>query len=87
MQLAAVLESATLYLGNDSGPTHLSAAVGAPTIALFGPTNPATWSPRGENVTILEGDLNIPAEKRLDSLKQTDVIEVLNGVIEAPNTF
>jgi heptosyltransferase III len=45
--LAAVLSHAALYIGNDSGVTHLAALVGAPTLALFGPTDPASWSPLG----------------------------------------
>jgi heptosyltransferase III len=45
--LAAVLSHADLYIGNDSGVTHLAALAGAPTLALFGPTDPASWSPLG----------------------------------------
>ena len=49
-ELAGVLASASLYLGNDSGVTHLAAAVGAPTIAVFGPTDPVIWAPVGPRV-------------------------------------
>ncbi len=45
-QLAALLARAALYVGNDSGVTHLSALVGTPTLALFGPTDPVIWGPR-----------------------------------------
>jgi len=41
------------YVGNDSGITHLAAAVGVPTVALFGPTDPHTWGPRGAHVRIV----------------------------------
>lgn len=51
--LAAWLSTADAYLGNDSGITHLAAALGVPAIALFGPTDPAVWAPRGEHVTVL----------------------------------
>jgi ADP-heptose:LPS heptosyltransferase len=51
--LACWLASARLYVGNDSGITHLAAAVGTPVIALFGPTDPAVWAPRGENVRVV----------------------------------
>ena len=51
-ELACWLAGARLYLGNDSGITHLAAAVGTPVLALFGPTDPAIWGPRGPNVRI-----------------------------------
>lgn len=50
--LGSVLRRAGLYVGNDSGITHLAAAWGAPTLALFGPTDPATWSPVGRRVAV-----------------------------------
>jgi heptosyltransferase III len=53
LDLARWLAGAALYIGNDSGITHLAAAVGVPVVALFGPTLPAIWAPRGANVTML----------------------------------
>jgi ADP-heptose:LPS heptosyltransferase len=50
-EAAAVLERAALFIGNDSGLMHLSAAAGAPTIGLFGPTNAATYGPAGRCAT------------------------------------
>ena len=50
--LACWLARASLYAGNDSGITHLAAAVGTPVLALFGPTDPEVWGPRGPNVRI-----------------------------------
>lgn len=50
LQLAALLQTSTAYLGNDSGITHLAAALGIPTVAIFGPTDPAIWGPRGPEV-------------------------------------
>jgi ADP-heptose:LPS heptosyltransferase len=52
-RLAALLARCHLYVGNDSGVTHLSAALGVETIALFGPTDPSEWAPRGERVTVI----------------------------------
>ena len=46
-EVAAVLRQAALFIGNDSGLMHLSAAAGAPTIGLFGPTDAATYGPAG----------------------------------------
>jgi ADP-heptose:LPS heptosyltransferase len=51
-ELACWLASARLYIGNDSGITHLAAAVGTPVLALFGPTDPGVWAPRGPNVRV-----------------------------------
>jgi len=53
--LAGILSGAALYAGNDSGVTHLAAAVGAPTLAVFGPTDPVVWRPRGPRVVVLGG--------------------------------
>ena len=51
-ELGCWLARASLYVGNDSGITHLAAAVGTPVLALFGPTDPAVWAPRGPHVRI-----------------------------------
>jgi hypothetical protein len=53
-QLAIWLAGARAYVGNDSGITHIAAAVGVPSVvALFGPTEPRVWCPRGENVRVV----------------------------------
>jgi ADP-heptose:LPS heptosyltransferase len=51
--LAAFLSTCALYVGNDSGVTHLAGMLGLPTIALFGPTDPALWTPLGPRVVTL----------------------------------
>ena len=51
--LACWISRARLYIGNDSGITHLAAAVGTPVIAMFGPTDPEVWAPRGEQVRVV----------------------------------
>ncbi|HUW62827.1 MAG TPA: glycosyltransferase family 9 protein [Candidatus Bathyarchaeia archaeon] len=67
--LGRTLARARLYIGNDSGITHLAAAVGCPTLAIFGPTNPAVWAPRGENVRVIQGKEGFPtAEEVLSAL-------------------
>jgi heptosyltransferase-3 len=50
LELATWMAGARLYIGNDSGITHLAAAAGVPTIAIFGPTNPEIWAPREAKV-------------------------------------
>ena len=50
-----------VFVGNDAGVAHLTAALGTPTVAIFGPTDPRVWAPRGRGpVSIVEapgGDL------------------------------
>lgn len=53
--LAGILARCRLALGNDSGVMHLAAAVGAPTVAVFGPSDPSVWGPRGDRVRIVRG--------------------------------
>ncbi len=50
--LGAVLARAGLYVGNDSGVSHLAAAFGAPSLVLFGPTDPRAWRPLGQRVWV-----------------------------------
>jgi heptosyltransferase-3 len=55
-RVARVLSRCRLYIGNDSGLTHLAAAVGDPEVlALFGPTDPRVWAPLGPQVRTLAG--------------------------------
>jgi ADP-heptose:LPS heptosyltransferase len=54
--LGAVLSQAGLFVGNDSGVTHLAAAYAAPTLALFGPTDPGVWAPPGARVIRAPGN-------------------------------
>jgi ADP-heptose:LPS heptosyltransferase len=63
-ELAAVLERCGLFVGNDSGITHIAAAVGAPTIALFGPASTPVWAPTGERVRVIEFGGDDVAEAR-----------------------
>ena len=52
--LAAILTHLQLYVGNDSGVTHLAAAVGGPVVAaIFGPSDPAIWAPPGERTIVV----------------------------------
>ena len=55
LELASVLAVSQGYVGNDSGVTHLAAALGVPVVAVFGPTDAAIWGARGAKVVILRG--------------------------------
>jgi len=52
--LAAALRDCRLFVGNDSGVSHLAAAAGCATVALFGATDPGVWAPRGPRVRVLQ---------------------------------
>ena len=54
-RMAGILAHAALFIGHDSGLTHLAATLAVPTLALFGPTDAGRWAPRGERVTVLRG--------------------------------
>lgn len=53
--LAGILAQAKLYVGHDSGVTHLAAALQIPTVAIFGPTDPVQWAPQGDHVSVSDG--------------------------------
>lgn len=53
-QTATLLTRCRAYVGNDSGLSHLAAACGVPTVAVFGPTDPQVWAPRGPRVQVVQ---------------------------------
>jgi lipopolysaccharide heptosyltransferase II len=57
-QFAAIAKRSVLFVGNDSGAMHIAAAVGTSVVALFGPSNPREWSPRGGPVEVLYKELD-----------------------------
>lgn len=65
--------SCALFLGHDSGISHLAAACGVPCRLLFGPTDPAVWAPPQETVRVLW-------ESR--DLEQLPIVKVLEFVME-----
>lgn len=62
--LIAIAAGARLFVGMDSGPTHLAAAAGAPVLALFSPTNPAILRPLGPRVHVLRAGCQARPEGR-----------------------
>lgn len=59
LELAAVLKKSDLLISGDTGPTHVAAAVGTNTLAIFGPSDEEKYAPRGsgKNVLIKNADL------------------------------
>ena len=57
-QSQALLQKADLLICNDSGPMHIAAAVGAPTLAVFGPASHRRWGPYGDEHRVVRLDLD-----------------------------
>ena len=69
-RLAAVLER-SIFIGHDSGISHLAAAAGANCILLFGPTDPDVWAPRNDNVQILRAPNARLSDLRIEHVEAT----------------
>lgn len=80
-EVTGVLSACRGYIGNDSGITHLAAVLGLPVVALFGPTDPAVWGPRGAKVRLLCSSERSTAG--LASLAVTEVLACLQTVMES----
>jgi heptosyltransferase III len=65
--LCQALNDCSFFIGHDTGVTHLAAAVGTPSVALFGPTNPSLWAPLGEHVTVVRSPDALMASISVDA--------------------
>jgi ADP-heptose:LPS heptosyltransferase len=74
-ELACWLRGAKLYIGNDSGITHLAAAVGTPVVALFGPMDPEVWAPRTPWREVLRG-------QPMDTITVDDVLAAASRLLD-----
>jgi ADP-heptose:LPS heptosyltransferase len=75
-QVLGLLSCADGFVGNDSGITHLAAGLGVKTLAVFGPTNPALYSPIGPSVTIFT-DNTAGFVKEPSAVLQQELLDVL----------
>ena len=57
-QFAAIAKKSSLFVGSDSGAMHMASAVGTPVVALFGPSSPREWGPRGGPVEVLYKEID-----------------------------
>lgn len=57
--LAALISVCDVYIGNDTGPMHIAAAVDTPVVALFGSTNPIRSGPYGEKHAVLQSRIDL----------------------------
>ena len=74
--LASVLQQCDLFLGHDSGISHLAAACGLPTVLLFGPTDPKIWAPQNPGVNTIAA-----AEGDLSRVEAAEVVEMAAGML------
>ncbi len=92
-QVVPLLARCEVYLGNDSGITHLAAVLGTRTVALFGPTDPLLWHPRGERVTLVRPRIDCSPsdlsarnggehQSCLTDLSAKDVMEFVDSLLE-----
>lgn len=77
-QLAAMLARCRLLIGHDSGITHLAAAVGIHTLALFGPTDPWRWGPRSPSACVLQTQHLAPLS--LTNMPPSAVLHILDAM-------
>jgi ADP-heptose:LPS heptosyltransferase len=69
-QVLGLLSCSNGFIGNDSGITHLAAALGIRTLAVFGPTNPAVYIPIGPAVKVFANNTAAFAKKPSASLQR-----------------
>jgi ADP-heptose:LPS heptosyltransferase len=74
--VAALLARCAGYVGCDSGVSHLAALCGVPTVAVFGPTDPARWAPLGEQARAMRAP-----NARLDQLDADAVWAALHALL------
>ena len=72
-ELARHVAAARVFIGNDSGITHLAAAVQTPVVALFGPADPRVWAPRGDRVAVI-------AKPAIDQITVQAVVDAMQRV-------
>ncbi len=70
VELWRLINGASAFIGNDSGPAHLAGMLGVPTIVLYGPTKPEIWKPIGPKVTAI-------SVGSLDAISIDDVLRVV----------
>lgn len=73
--LVTELSQATLFIGHDSGVTHVAAATGVATAALFGPTDPTIWAPNGDQVIVIKSP-----DQTMPGLSVETVLEKLAAI-------
>jgi ADP-heptose:LPS heptosyltransferase len=74
--IKSLLATASLFIGNDSGPAHMAAAFGLPVVVIFGPSDPEIWGPwrtASEVITTPDGIASVAVEQVLGALSRMRV--------------
>jgi len=74
----SALKRVRLFIGNDNGFAQLAAAAGAPTLALFGPSDDRIWRPWGESVRVVRGARTLEELRRVDSTLSAQVRHMID---------
>ncbi len=77
---AALIQRASLVIAVDSAPVHLADALGTPVIALFGPTNPHHWGPRGVHAKVVTPASDISPRTPRHKMSKISVESVLAAI-------
>ena len=85
MKAAILLKHSHCYIGNDSGLTHMAAAVGTPTLALFGPTRDDLYAPWGPKASFVRAAGTIPNSK--NAIKKLTVPQVILSLTRLLNSI
>ena len=93
-RLAAIISRCAVYVSNDAAPMHISAAVGTPTIGIFGPSEPDIWFPYEENLGHVSLHRDVPCCHKdfcelkgdeylrcMKAIKPEEVFETINEVL------
>ena len=98
-ELAGLLKKCRLLIGIDSAPIHIAAAVGTPTVTIFGPSSPINWAPQGKDHYVIYKDLpcvpcrqkgcnNSEVSRCLNELSVEEVIPVVDTkILEVASTI
>ena len=73
-EIKSLIAGASLFVGNDSGPAHMAAAFGIPTVVIFGPSDPVVWAPWRTQAEVLAGTDGIAS---VSVLQVTEALEKL----------